>query len=78
MTYYQKLNAGYTANGNRNAIYLEYDETGSTRAAYAYNHGVIPEELKTSIPLPDINVTPKEIREWKKLVKGSGTILDYL
>lgn len=69
------LKAGHDSNGNRLAIFVQYDLDGVILAVYKYGNK-IPSALLNSpcIVLPDVNVSKKELQEWIKDAKQSNRI----
>ena len=75
-TLYQELQTSHDKNGNRRALYLEYDLTGDVIAIHKYNNG-LPKRLYNSTPLPKISVGVEEYKYWLKRGKESTRILFY-
>lgn len=75
LTLVQCLKAGHDSNGNRLAIFVQYDLNGVILAVYKYGNK-IPSALLNSpcITLPDVNVTKSELKEWIKDAKQSNRI----
>lgn len=78
MTLVQCLKAGHDSNGNRRAIYLQYDLNGDVIAVYKYNNK-IPSALQTSscIIMPDIEVSYKTIKDWINGAKNHPLVNFY-
>lgn len=75
LTLVQCLKAGHDSNGNRLAIFVQYDLNGVILAVYKYGNK-IPSALLNSpcITLPDVNVSKSELKEWIKDAKQSNRI----
>ena len=75
LTLVQCIKAGHDSNGNRLAIFVQYDLNGVILAVYKYGNK-IPSALLNSpcIVLPDVNVTKSELKEWIKDAKQSNRI----
>ena len=65
LTVVQCLKAGHDINGNRLAIFAQYDLNGVILAVYKYGNK-IPSALLNSpcIALPDVSVSGEELRGW--------------
>lgn len=76
MTFVQCLKAGHDSNGNRRAIYIQYDLMGDVLAVYKYNN-TFPSALRVSgcVSLPEVIVNYKEIQEWIREAKQSDHVL---
>lgn len=75
-TLYQYFFVGHSKNGNRIAFYLEYFMDGTVRAYYQYDNG-LPEQLRNSIPLPEVNVKRSEMIEWKNRAMNPRSNINY-
>ena len=75
LTLVQCLKAGHDSNGNRLAIFVQYNLNGVIIAVYKYGNK-IPSALLNSpcVTLPDVNVSKKELQEWIKDAKQSNRI----
>ena len=75
LTLVQCLKAGHDGNGNRLAIFVQYDLNGVILAVYKYGNKIPSAILNNSyILLPDVNVSKKELQEWIKDAKQSNRI----
>lgn len=78
MTFVQCLKAGHDSNGNRRAIYLQYDFNGDVISVYKYNNKM-PSALQTSscVIIPDIEVSYKTLKDWVNGAKSHPFINFY-
>ena len=75
LTLVQCFKAGHDTNGNRLAIFVQYDLNGVILAVYKYGNKIPSAIVNNSyILLPDVNVTKSELKEWIKDAKQSNRI----
>ena len=75
LTLVQCIKAGHDSNGNRLAIFVQYDLNGVILAVYKYGNKIPSAIVNNSyILLPDVNVTKSELKEWIKDAKQSNRI----
>ena len=64
--FYQHLKALNDINGNPQRLYVVYDDTGNVVSAHDEGYSGLPKECKNLTELPDIDISQKTYRQWRK------------